>query len=485
MSALLAALLSIMSVCDLVDEAKAISKVKRAFHPTKATADSLDEKRAALTAIGAFDSARVTRVLVTAYGVLEREAEPLEEARRPFLDNHGGKKMLTFRVQLKPIRQLQETIHSQLLRMRDPEAIRGQVRLLVRGKVSPPHGLKRTLSAAAGRLAARDLKLVTAPGEFADEEKCGLLLDAISRLGPGGQGAGPWVLKMLLHKRPVIRERAAQTLQALRWPAALKPLIGLLAREEVSRVRTATARTLERLTGMTLGTSSVAWGRWLDAEGAPFLSGKKPLGGHTSTVEGDASGGYYFGIPQDGRSILYVFDASQSMKQKMRRGQPRRIDVAREELNRALSQLKPRQRFNIIAFANRLDRFDRTMQPATKDNIARAQGWVNGLTLKLGTNTYDALELAFNTAGRGSFDRYYALQADTVFLLSDGAPTIQKLKGPGLNPDNKDVILAAVRRWNPFRRIVVHSIGLGLNKKRRVFMEKLAKENGGRCVSPK
>ena len=110
---------------------------------------------------------------------------------------------------------------------------------------------------------------------------------------------------------------------------------------------------------------------------------------------------------------------------------------------------------------------------------------MNGLPLKLGPNTYDALEQAFNTAGRGSFDRYYALQADTVFLLSDGAPTIQKLTGPGLNPDNKDAILAAVRRWNPFRRIVVHSIGLGLNKKRRVFMEKLAKENGGRCVSPK
>ncbi|NRA96309.1 MAG: VWA domain-containing protein [Planctomycetes bacterium] len=485
MSALLAALLSVASVCTSVDEAKAVTQVKRAFHPARATADSLDEKRAALEGIAPFDSAKVARVLVTAYGVLEHEAEPLEEARRPFLDNRGGKKMLTYRMQLKPIRALQNTMRSQLLRLKNPDAIRGQVRLLVRGKVSPPHGLKRVLAAAAGRLAARDLKLVTAPPEFGNEEKCGLFLDAIERLGAGGQDAGPWVLKMLLHKRPVIREMAAQTLAALRWPGALKPLIQVLQKDEVSRVRTVAARTLERLTGMLLGTSATAWRRWLDAEGAPFLAGKKSLGGHVSKVEGDAAGGYYFGIPQDGRSILYVLDASQSMKQKMRRGQTRRIDIASAELNKALAQLKPRQRFNIIAFANRLDRFDRQMQAATKDNVAKAQGWVKALQLKLGTNTYDALELAFNTAGRGSFDRYYPLEADTVFLLSDGAPTIQKLKGPGLNPDDKGAILAAVRRWNPFRRIVVHTIGLGLNKKRRVFMEKLAQENGGRCVSPK
>ena len=146
MSALLAALLSVASVCTSVDEAKAVTQVKRAFHPARATADSLDEKRAALEGIAPFDSAKVARVLVTAYGVLEHEAEPLEEARRPFLDNRGGKKMLTYRMQLKPIRALQNTMRSQLLRLKNPDAIRGQVRLLVRGKVSPPHGLKRVLA---------------------------------------------------------------------------------------------------------------------------------------------------------------------------------------------------------------------------------------------------------------------------------------------------------------------------------------------------
>lgn len=348
-----------------------------------------------------------------------------------------------------------------------------------------PHTLKRTLAAAAGHLAKRDLSLVTAPPGRGKEEKLGLLLHAIGSLEAAGHDAGPWVLKMLAHKSPVLRGIAVETLDALLWPGSLGPLIARLDDEEIVRIRTAVARTLERLTGVFLGTSATAWRRWLDAEGAPFLSGEKRLGGYTSRVEADASGGYYFGIPQDGRSILYVLDASLSMRQKMRGGQKRRIDVARAELVKALGQLKPRQKFNVIAFANRLDRFDRKMLAASKENVAKAQAWVNGLELKLGTNTYDALELAFNTAGRGSFDRYYPLVADTVFLLSDGAPMIQQLNKRGVIPDDKEAILAAVRRWNPFRRVVVHTIGLGIARKRRVFMEQLAKEHGGRCVAPR
>ena len=66
-------------------------------------------------------------------------------------------------------------------------------------------------------------------------------------------------------------------------------------------------------------------------------------------------------------------------------------------------------------------------------------------------------------AGRGTVDRYYPVVADTIFFLSDGAPTI---KGSGdkrgLGRDSVEEILAAVQRWNPLGRVVIHSIGLGV-----------------------
>ena len=45
-------------------------------------------------------------------------------------------------------------------------------------------------------------------------------------------------------------------------------------------------------------------------------------------------------------------------------------------------------------------------------------------------------------------------------------------------------IIEAVRRWNPYKSVVVHTIGLGkdLNK---AFLEQLAHDNGGRFVQPK
>ena len=483
-------LLFILVLAGGLDEGKAVSEFKRAFAPARVTSESRKAKTAAIARLRPFDSERVARVLIDAYVVLEREAEPLVEKRRPLLEQGGGKKVLRFRLSLTPIRKYQQDIRKQLLGLRAPDSVKAQVRRLMRRRGDIPHTLKRTLAAAAGRLAKDDLGLaIKTPGK-GKERTLGLHLEVIRNLGRAGQPAGPWVLRMLDHKSPVLREMAAATLESLQWPESLRPLAKRLAEDDVNRVRTACARTLERLTGLRLGTSKTAWTRWLDAEGGPWETGKRNLGGHTSEVTGDASGGYYFGIPQDGRSILYVYDASHSMRAKFKPGKKNkadtrlRVDVARDELVKALGSLKPTQRFNIIGFANKLERYDRAMGLATKANVKRAQQWVKDLPLRFGTNTNDALELAFNTAGRGSYDRYYPLQADTVFLLSDGAPTVQKMKGGGVGPDKPAEIRAAVRRWNPFGRIVVHTIGIGLGKGRVGFMKGLATDNGGKFVQP-
>ncbi|MAG56967.1 MAG: hypothetical protein CMJ83_11790, partial [Planctomycetes bacterium] len=313
----LAALCSAPSSAASPDEARDIAAFKRAFGAGRPTAASLEEKRQTLAAMAAHDSAKVVRALVVGYTILEREAAALEEKRRPLLEQLGGKKLLPFRLELKPIRALQGTIIERLLAARDPDAVRSQVKLLLKRRSGLPFSVRAVFAATATRLSDQDRRLVLdAKGKRRPVQDIALLLDAIGSLEKRGADAGPWVVRMLAHKDPLVRERAAHALSRLRWPGSLQPLVARLAVED-GRMRARLGRTLEQLTGMKLGTSGAAWKRWLDQEGGPFMNGEKPLGGHESTVTAEAAGGYYFGIPQDGRSILYVYDNSQSMKQKL------------------------------------------------------------------------------------------------------------------------------------------------------------------------
>jgi hypothetical protein len=143
------------------------------------------------------------------------------------------------------------------------------------------------------------------------------------------------------------------------------------------------------------------------------------------------------------------------------------------------------------------------MERATPKNVARARKWVEQLPLRLQTNVHDALELAFVLAGRGARDRYYPSAVDTIFFLSDGAPTRPGAdNGRRMQADDPRQILSAVRRWNALGRVVVHTIALGLRPERprrgrgrdggggrgagrpgpRQFMRELAEQNHGKFV---
>ena len=77
-------------------DAKAIQQLRLAFRPKQETVETLPRKRAALDAISGYDSPRLVQVLLQAYGVLEREAGPLE-ARRQELQKREELEDCTFR----------------------------------------------------------------------------------------------------------------------------------------------------------------------------------------------------------------------------------------------------------------------------------------------------------------------------------------------------------------------------------------------------
>ena len=150
-----------------------------------------------------------------------------------------------------------------------------------------------------------------------------------------------------------------------------------------------------------------------------------------------------------------------------------RIEACKAELVRALGRLQPRQKFAVIWYNDQPHWWQTKMLEATKDNVEAAQAFVRTLKHASSTNIHDSLEQGFTLVGRGARDKYYGMNLDTIFLLTDGSPT-----KPDGKPDSTDKILEGVRAWNPVKRVTIHTIGIG-NGLNEGFLRTLAEDNGG------
>jgi len=70
------------------------------------------------------------------------------------------------------------------------------------------------------------------------------------------------------------------------------------------------------------------------------------------------------------------------------------IEQARQALESGLSELSPRDRFNVVEFNSDARRLFEQAVPATADNVQRARRWVHQLQADGGTEMLSALELA-------------------------------------------------------------------------------------------
>ncbi len=534
-------------------EEDVLKQIRSAFNVRVLTVRSIPAKNVALEAAAAFDSPKIAKALIKAYGVLEREAGPIEASRREAMMAGGGSRKLSpLRERLQPIHNTQRRLIEMIGGLKSPATVRVLVSEFIRPKRRHPFALRLALSKRTGQLAENDLALVTKAGTKSRVEDRVLLCRALGSIGRRAGGSLEWLLERMVDESSEVRVEAIKALEFLASPKSLAPLIDRLDAEP-GRVRATVVATLQRLTGANPGLGSMSWRLWLADAGQVFIRGEKPLGrrnpkarpvkvkpvdgkgrrGAKNKGKNKARGrgaakprgtGSYFGIPQDGQSILYVFDNSASMKGMLGRGRSKKggagnggfetkTDRCRAELHKALNGLTPNKTFNLMCFANKLRRFSDRMSAATPRNLARAHQWVDGLKLELQTNSYDSLDHAFQLAGRGTFDRYYPVVADTIFYLTDGAPTRRRPRGSegakgrgqgggGGNRESIPEILDAVRRWNPLRSVVIHTIGLGVRGGRvgkpkkpgkvgaaargpRAFLEQLAAQNGGQFVTPK
>ena len=148
-----------------------------------------------------------------------------------------------------------------------------------------------------------------------------------------------------------------------------------------------------------------------------------------------------------------------------------KLQKARKELIPAIKGLPPTTMFNIIVFENIARPWRSTLVPATDANKLAAQAYLESLKADGGTNMYEALQKAFAYVGDAATDTTKPLNIQAIFVLSDGAPTV----GAVIDPDQ---IRQEVKKWNPYTRVTINTIGLGDDCDEN-FMRGLALDNGG------
>lgn len=293
-------------------------------------------------------------------------------------------------------------------------------------------------------------------------------------------------------EHPIVVRAAVAALRALDDPRAVPRLV-----EARQRARALPAEEIDallfRFTGKRFaGAGAEAmWAGWWKAEGEAWLASAG-----TERFEGapGAGGGTdFYGIETRSSRIVFVLDRSHSMRlpvpQKGPVTGPKRddtvpgktkLEVAKGQLERTIRKLAPDVKFGVIFFGSKVQAWQPApaLLPATPGNRKAAIDWFAPIQPEGSTPTFAALAQALQYAkvggGKSATD---PAGADTIFLLSDGAPT-----GPGgadlLLGAELDAEVARFLEANRDFKCVVHTIGVGPDHNRELMM-RLARETGG------
>jgi hypothetical protein len=307
-----------------------------------------------------------------------------------------------------------------------------------------------------------------------------LIVDGLARLGAKVE-AEPWLLgEGLAAESWLLRSHVIDALATLRSRAAVPLFIELLTKEE-GRLRTDVGAALVSLTGMDFHGNVTLWQRWWkDHEGDFEVPAVPPATGEEKALE--AVGLTFFGLRTESQKVLFVLDVSGSMDFPMKnytsgREGEKRITVAKRELLRALGGIPDGGTFNIVLYAS--DVWTWSDEPVVMDNDTRAEAteFVQKIRPNGGTNIYGAMKLALGRArgktkkkSRGA-PRWTPPVYDTVFLLSDGQPSV------GVSIARND-ILDMVAEENADLGVEINTIGLSTDQD-AVLMRRLAEQSGG------
>ena len=293
-----------------------------------------------------------------------------------------------------------------------------------------------------------------------------------------------------------VRSAAAFSLATMRCKAVIPSLIkGLDA--ELRRKKDPWAmdvrlhKILEGLTGQNVARGGIApWKAFWKAEGSAFTVRPTPAPGQEK--QSDDRYKKFFDLTIESDRVLFVLDFSGSMAEPMElkpegttagggaATQTTKADLVIKELKKLVMSLPDGALCNFVVFSSdvRIWRAEGKRPALVKlDDESRDDllgNFLDGLRPNGPTNLYDALQAALGFGGRGLYDKYYGAGFDTLYVITDGAPTA----GP---VTDKIEIRKRVREANQLRKIAIHCITFG-DKNDTNFLKPMAEENGGRHI---
>jgi hypothetical protein len=313
-----------------------------------------------------------------------------------------------------------------------------------------------------------------------------MIVDALAELG-ALEASEAWMINQgLVDKEWNLRSSVVRALAKLRSRAAVPAMIDQLEIEE-GRVRTDIGEALKSLTGRNFRSNVDQWRKWYDDNKDTF---EVPIELPKSTEEEalEKVGMTFFGLRTESQKVLFVLDVSGSMDFPMRtytndkeNSGETRISVAKRELLQALAGIREGGMFNIVLYSN--DVWSWSDEPVVMSVETRAEvtTFVEELTVMGGTNLYGAIKGGLD-ACRGEARRkdvgtpkWITPVYDTIFLLSDGAPSV------GISTDREDILDMAAEE-NSDLSVTINSIGLS-SEQDAILMRRLAEQTGGKYVA--
>lgn len=257
----------------------------------------------------------------------------------------------------------------------------------------------------------------------------------------------------LVAKRFAFQRAIIQSLVRFQEPEAIDSLIDLLA-DVKGEIRIDIVRHLTSLTGQKFGIEAAPWKDWWRRNKTQY---QPPVRYTLTSVETLAAGAQssYYGLPLYAQRMVFVLDTSGSMAGL-------RLEAAKAELHKAIEGLPGTVGFSIVVFNSEVGVWQKQLVPATPEAKRAAHLFVANQPAERQTATFDALQAAF------LFD------AEAIYFLSDGAPTIGTIVRPA-------DIVSTITRGNRGRLVSIYTIGIGdeLRGPSGAFMQQIAEQNFG------
>ena len=302
-----------------------------------------------------------------------------------------------------------------------------------------------------------------------------------------------WVVARLADAEWGVQMVAARIAGKRTIGKAIPDLITALAKA-APRVAEEINGSLKKLTQQNFEPFAEVWAKWWADNRSKFGEDGKPL--EPLAVGGvRPSDAAFYGIKVNSDKVVFVIDISGSMKEEKKAPENKgptvtgdgpapvaalsgpKIEIAKSILKHAIEGLDKNAHFNIIAFNHSVTQWKDKMTLANPAGKEDAYAWIRDFPPKGSTYVDGALRMAFKLAGLGAFDKEYAPGVDTIFVLSDGAPTDNSFPNSVLMPP--DEILGHVREWNLQKRVIINCVGIDNVVVGIQFLKDLAAQNGG------